>query len=158
MLLTEAEDAIKEDHELTILQAIKLYPKAIGWAATVAASSLVDGYDYHVQGSLFAQPAFQKTYGDLQPDGSYVISAAWQSEINNGSTVGTLIGLYLAGYLSDKFGFRITIMLSLFFAFGFIFIQFFANSLAMLEVGQILLGEVLACQSFMNHSCEDFQH
>ena len=140
-LVADAEDATRQEHELTILQAIKLYPKAVAWSVVVSAASIMDGYDYHVLSSLFAQPAFQKAYGKLQPNGTYQISAPWQSGLNNGSSVGSLLGLYLAGFLTDRFGFRKTIMLSLFLALCFVFIQFFATSLVVLQIGQILLGE-----------------
>lgn len=139
-LAADAQEANTTDRELSILQAMKLYPKAVAWSMIVSAASIMDGYDYHVISSLFAQPAFQKAYGELQQNGSYQITAPWQSGLNNGSSVGCLLGLYLAGHLTDKFGFRKTIMFTLFLTFCFIFIQFFANSLVLLQVGQILLG------------------
>lgn len=143
-LVADVEEATRKDHELTLLQAIKLYPKAVAWSAIISASTIMDGYDFHVLGSLFAQPAFQKAFGDLLPDGTYQVSAPWQSGLNNGSSVGALIGLFLAGYLTDKFGFRKTIMLALFFILCFIFIQFFATSLVMYEFGQIFVSKFLA--------------
>jgi SP family general alpha glucoside:H+ symporter-like MFS transporter len=146
-LVADVEEATKKDHELTLLQAIKLYPKAVAWSAVISAASIMDGYDFHVLGSLFAQPAFQKAFGDRQPDGTYQVSAAWQSGLNNGSSVGALLGLFLAGYLTDKLGFRQTIMLALFFTLCFIFIQFFATSLVMYEFGQIFISESLT------HNC-----
>ncbi|KAH8809428.1 general substrate transporter [Xylogone sp. PMI_703] len=136
-LIADVEEATRKEHELTLFQAIKLYPKAVAWSAIISASTIMDGYDFHVLGSLFAQPAFQKAFGDLQPNGTYQISAPWQSGLNNGASVGALVGLFLAGYFTDKFGFRKTIMLALFFIVCFIFIQFFATSLIMYEFGQI---------------------
>jgi SP family general alpha glucoside:H+ symporter-like MFS transporter len=142
-LLAEAEDAINTDHELTILQAIKLYPKACAWSMVLSAALIMDGYDYHVIPALYALPSFQKKFGQVQPNGSYTITAAWQSGLSNGSTIGQLLGLFLAGYLTERFGFRKTLMFTLVLIPCIIFIQFFASSLAVLEVGQILLGEWL---------------
>jgi SP family general alpha glucoside:H+ symporter-like MFS transporter len=101
---------------------------------------VMEGYDTKLMGSFYAQPAFAKTYGTITSKGSYQIPAPWQAGLSNGSNVGVLIGLLSAGYFSERFGFRKTIMSALVIVTGFIFIQFFAPSLPVLEVGQILLG------------------
>ena len=146
-LAADAQEATIREHELTIRQAMRLYPKAIAWSLVLSAASIMDGYDLHVMGLLLAQPAFQKAYGQRQPDGTYQISAAWQSGLNNASAVGALVGLYMAGYLSDKLGFRRTIMIALFFAVCFIFVQFFSNSLTVYVIGHILTSEWQCCGS-----------
>jgi len=56
---------------------------------------------------------FQKKYGVLQPDGSYEITAAWQSGLSNGALVGEILGLMAAGVLCDRYGYRFTIGLAL---------------------------------------------
>lgn len=139
-LLKDAEDATDREHDLTFLQAIKLYPKAVGWSVLMSAALVMDGYDTKLIGSLFAQPAFQKAYGKLQPSGQYQVPANWQAGLNNGSNIGQLMGLVLGGYLSEVLGFRKTMMIGLAIAPCLIFIQFFAPSLPVLEIGQILLG------------------
>ena len=139
--LRKAEDTNRREHELTILQAVKLYPKAIGWSLAVSVATIMDGYDYHLLGGFYAQPAFQKAYGTLQPNGKYTISAAWQAGLNNGSAVGTFMGLYLAGTLTDIFGFRKTLIMAMMVISCLIFLQFFAQSLVMLLMAQILMGE-----------------
>jgi MFS transporter, SP family, general alpha glucoside:H+ symporter len=137
---SDAEQANNKDHNLTILQAFKLYPKAVAWSAVLSAACIMDGYDLKLMGLLFAQPAFNKAYGKVQPNGKYIISAAWQQGLNNGSNIGQMIGLLFAGQLSERFGFRKTMIGTLCLAPCLIFIQFFASSLVVLEVGQILLG------------------
>ena len=72
--------------------------------------------------------------------GSYQVSAAWQAGLTNGTNVGSLIGLMLGGSVVERIGFRKTMMMSLTFVLGVIFLQFFAVSLPMLEVAQILMG------------------
>lgn len=150
-LVADVEEFTKLEHNLTLFQAIKLYPKAVAWSAIISAATIMDGYDFHVLGSLFAQPAFQKNFGTRMPDGTYQVSAAWQSGLNNGSSIGALIGLCLAGYATDTLGFRKTIMISLFFTLCFIFIQFFSTSLVMYLFGQILISKLRcfspACQN-----------
>ncbi|OAL25536.1 hypothetical protein AYO22_04855 [Fonsecaea multimorphosa] len=139
-LVADTEEAIKEDHELGFFRSVQLYPKAIAWSMAICAASIMDGYDLHVVGLLFAVPAFRTAYGDPQPDGSRQISAPWQSGLNNGSNIGQLAGLFLAGLLSERLGFRKTLMIALVLTPFLILIQFFAPSLVVLEIGQILLG------------------
>ncbi|KAK4078080.1 hypothetical protein Purlil1_12049 [Purpureocillium lilacinum] len=139
-LIAGIEEVTNKDHDLTVIQAFKVYPKAIAWSAVLSAALIMDGYDFKLFGLLVAQPAFNEKYGKLQPDGTYQISAAWQSGLTNGSNIGQMVGLYLAGYLSDKLGFRRSMMITLLVIPYIFFLQFFAPSLAVLEVGQVLLG------------------
>ncbi|KAK9364827.1 general substrate transporter [Lipomyces kononenkoae] len=139
-LLIKAEEATNQEHELTLLQAIKLYPKAVAWSVIMFAALVMDGYDTKLIGSLFAQPAFQKAYGYRQPGGSYQISAPWQTGLNNGSNVGQLLGLVIGGTLSEWLGFRKTMIIGLFVAPCLVFVQFFAPSIGVLQAAQVLLG------------------
>ena len=139
-LLAQAEDANTQEHRLTLGSAIKLYPKAIAWSMLMSTALVMDGYDFKLIGSLFAQPVFAKAYGQLQTDGTYQIPAAWQTGLNNGSNVGQMIGLLIAGYIVERFGFRRTMMGALVVVPCLIFIQFFAKSLPQLQAGQVLLG------------------
>jgi SP family general alpha glucoside:H+ symporter-like MFS transporter len=141
--LTDAQDAITQEHELTFFQALKLYPKGVFWSIVMSTAVIMEGYDTKLMGTLFAQPAFQKAYGRLVKADSYQISAPWQTGLSNGSAAGNLLGLLIAGYISERFGFRKTMIAGLTVVIGFIFITFFAPSLAVLEVGQTLFGEFL---------------
>lgn len=138
--LADAQDATDQEHELTLLQAIKIYPKAIGWSLILSTTLIMEGYDTKLVNSLFAQPAFKEAYGNRQANGSYEIPASWQTGLMNGSSVGQVVGLLIAGYISERFGFRKTMIGGLIITICFIFIQFFASSLIVLEVAQILLG------------------
>ncbi|RFU24344.1 hypothetical protein B7463_g11994, partial [Scytalidium lignicola] len=100
----------------------------------------MEGYDGKLLGAMFAQPSFQRRYGERLEDGSYQVTSAWQAGLGNGSSVGGLMGLLIAGWISERFGFRKTMIGGLFLMVVFIFVQFLATSLAVLEVGQILLG------------------
>jgi SP family general alpha glucoside:H+ symporter-like MFS transporter len=144
-LVSDAAEANYNDHKLTIVQAFKRYPKAVAWSSVMSASCIMDGYDLKLIGSLFAQPTFQKAYGKAQPGGGYQVTAAWQSGLNNGSNVGQMIGLCFAGHLSERLGYRKTMLGTLLVIPCLIFIQFFAPNLIVLQVGQILLGELLLC-------------
>ena len=56
---------------------------------------------------------FLKKYGSLSSDGTYQISAAWETGLSNGAVVGEILGLMVAGILADHFGYRFTIGLAL---------------------------------------------
>lgn len=134
-------DAMNWEHGLAFWEAVKLFRKAIGWSVVMSTALIMDGHDTKIVSSLLAQPAFQEAYGTLQGDGSYQIPASWQSGLTNGSNIGQLIGVATAATICERFGFRKTMIGALFIIPCLVFIQFFASGLAVLEVGQVLLGE-----------------
>jgi SP family general alpha glucoside:H+ symporter-like MFS transporter len=136
----EAEAAAELERQNKFLQSLKLYPAAIGWSALLSAAIIMEGYDMKLIGSLNAQPAFSKRYGEQIADGSYEIPAAWQAGLANGATIGSLVGLYLNGHLSERLGFRKTMIWSLALMICTIFIPFFAPSVGVLLVGQVCQG------------------
>ena len=141
--LADAQDAIAQEHDLSFSQALKLYPKGVFWSIVMSTAVVMEGYDIKLIGTLFAQPAFQKAYGQLVKADSYQILAPWQAGLSNGSSVGQLFGLLIAGYISERYGFRRTMITGLAIIIPVIFITFFAPNLVVLEVGQILFGEFL---------------
>lgn len=56
---------------------------------------------------------------------------ARKSGLSNGAAVGEIIGLWITGYICDRFGFKKTIGGALIWVTGMIFIFFFAESLGM---------------------------
>lgn len=139
-ILDEAGQATRREHELTLLPSLRLYPKAIAWSMFLSLAIIMEGYDMKLIGSLFAQPAFQEKYGQRLSDGTHEISASWQAGLSNGASAGSIVGLLLNGYISEKFGFRWTMQVSLAFITAMIFIPFFAPSIQVLQVGQVLMG------------------
>ncbi|KAM0255861.1 hypothetical protein ACHAQJ_005366 [Trichoderma viride] len=138
--ISDAQDANAQEHNLTFFQALSLYPKGVFWSIVMSTAVVMEGYDTKLIGTLFAQPAFQQAFGQEVKPGSYQISAPWQTGLSNGSSAGQLLGLLLAGYVSERFGFRKTMLVGLTTVIGFIFVTFFAPSLAVLEIGQVLFG------------------
>ncbi|RMZ02398.1 hypothetical protein D0860_07229 [Hortaea werneckii] len=141
--LTVANDAAKvtqNERSMTLLQGLKTYPKAVGWSVLLSACIIMEGFDIALISSLYAVPAFQQRYGDRQDDGSYEISAAWQSGLSNGALIGEIFGLFLTGIIAERIGYRKTMIGALVLLSGFIFLLFFAQSLPMLLIGEILCG------------------
>lgn len=128
------------EHSLTLRQAVRLYPKAIGWSLGLSSAIIMEGYDTLLIISFFGLPAFQTKYGQLQPDGTVAITAAWQSGLSNAVTCGEILGVMLNGYVADRFGYRKTMMGSLAALFCLVFIVFFAPNIQTLLIGQLLCG------------------
>jgi SP family general alpha glucoside:H+ symporter-like MFS transporter len=139
-LVHDAAKATKAEQSMTLLQGLRLYPKAIAWSVLLSAAIIMEGYDINLISNLFAVPAFKKRYGEQLSDGSYEVTAAWQSGLTNGAYVGEILGLMLNGIIAEKYGFRKTMMGALIAVTGLIFILFFANSIHMLLAGLILVG------------------
>lgn len=133
----QAKAATEREHSLTLRQALKKYPAAVFWSFVFCLTIVMEGYDTILMGSFFAYPSFQKKYGEPLGDG-YTISGPWQAGLSNGVSCGTFIGVLANGWLTERFGHRRVIMVSLIFLTGFIFITFFAPNLTVLEVGQLL--------------------
>ncbi|KXT11957.1 hypothetical protein AC579_1012 [Pseudocercospora musae] len=135
-----AADANSQEHDLTFWKALRLYPKGVFWSLIMSTVIIMEGYDTKLMGTLFAQPAFQKNYGHHVKADKWQISAPWQAGLNNGAAVGQLFGMLIAGHLTERYGFRKTMLAGQIAICGCIFIQFFAESLLVLEVAQILFG------------------
>ena len=90
--------------------------------------------------NLYSLDPFLRQFGTQQRNGDYEISAEWQSALVNGALAGQIIGLFLAGWLAEKIGYRRTLMTGLTAITAFITITFFATSKPVLLLGQCLLG------------------
>lgn len=90
--------------------------------------------------NFYAFDVFNQKYGVLLDDGTYQIPARWQAGLSNGANVGQMIGLMINGFVSERFGYRKTVMVSLVLIIGFIAIFFTAPNIETLLVGEILCG------------------
>lgn len=80
-----------------------------------------------LNGNFVALPHFQKTYGEQQPDGSFVIPTKWQSSLFQAGQCGAFVGVFLAGPVTNRLGYRWTTLLSLMLMNATIFISFFVS-------------------------------
>ena len=140
-LNNEARAAADAEKRMSIREAFKLYPKAVGWSILLSTAIVMEGYDTLLLSNFFALPQFSEKYGTFDPKTQkYVVSAAWRSGLTNGVAVGEIFGLFATGLIQDRFGYRWTIMGALVLVTGFIFITFFAVNVKMLLAGEILCG------------------
>jgi SP family general alpha glucoside:H+ symporter-like MFS transporter len=139
-LVQDAKLATEKEHRMTLWQGLRLYPKAVGWSLLISSAIIMEGYDVVLMGSFYAFPAFNERYGHRMSDGSYALSAQWQAGLANAMNCGQILGLFANGIISERFGYRKTMMYSLVATVGFIFILFFAQNVQTLLVGEILMG------------------
>ncbi|TXT04858.1 hypothetical protein VHUM_03941 [Vanrija humicola] len=127
---------------MTIREGLRRYPKAIGWSMLLSTAVIMEGFDLVLLGSLYAQPQFNEKFGTTTDPktGRPILTSAWQTGLSNGAQVGSIIGLAINGYVSDKLGYKKTMIGSLIVMISFIFILFFAHNIQMLLAGEILCG------------------
>jgi SP family general alpha glucoside:H+ symporter-like MFS transporter len=136
----EAHAAIEKEHNMTPWQAVRIYPKAIGWSFLLSCAIIMEGYDVVLLGSFLGFPAFNEKYGKLMSDGTYGLTASWQAGLNNAMACGQIIGLFLNGIVSERYGYRKTLMACLAATVGFVFVLFFAPNISTLVAGELLMG------------------
>ncbi|PNY24100.1 General alpha-glucoside permease [Tolypocladium capitatum] len=138
--VNEAAAATEAEHSMGLVKSLKLYKKACLWSIFLSTCIVMEGFDVVLLNNLFAYPPFQRKFGVEQPDGTYQLTAAWQSGLSNGTLCGQILGLFANGIIADRFGYRKTLIGALTGCIAFIFIIFFSGSLVQLLIGEILIG------------------
>ena len=102
----------------------------------------MESYDVFLIGNFVALPAFQREYGVLLDAATdkYVIVTGWQSALQVSGQLGALIGVFIAGPLTSRIGYRYATLTGLMLLNVFIFAFYFANSLPVIFVAQLLEG------------------
>ncbi|CAD6570669.1 MAG: hypothetical protein TREMPRED_005948 [Tremellales sp. Tagirdzhanova-0007] len=136
----DVQKATSKEHELTVRQGLKAYPKAIAWSVLLSTAVVMEGYDTILIGSYLGFPSFNNTFGNQVVDGSPSITAPWQAAVTNGAYIGEILGLAMTGYLVDWYGNKRVMTGATVLMIAFIFISFFGKSLGVQLLGQILCG------------------
>ncbi|KIX98096.1 uncharacterized protein Z520_06176 [Fonsecaea multimorphosa CBS 102226] len=139
-LIRKAQEATNKEHHMSLWKSLRLYPTAALFSIIISATIVMEGFQLNLMQGFFAMPAFQRKYGVRQADGSYQLTASWQAGLTNGAATGEILGLTLNGIVCERYGYRKTLLASLFAVTCFIFLPFFAQNIQMLEAGEILLG------------------
>lgn len=112
----------------------------------------IPSFDPQLLGNLYATPAFQRDFG-YQYNGEWIISAPWQTGLSMGSPIGQVVGAFFASYPMEWFGRKKTFGSCVVVTAGFVFIQFFARSLPVLLVGELLGGLVSIGDPICDQGC-----
>ncbi|KAJ6477823.1 maltose permease MAL61 [Mycena vitilis] len=135
-----AKAATEKEHQMSLWQGLRLYPKAIAWSVLISTCICMEGYDVCLLSNFYAFPQFNAKYGQQLPDGTFQVPAPWQAGLSNGANVGEIFGLFLNGWVSERFGYRYTVMGCLILLIGFQTIFFTAKNVVDLQVAEILCG------------------
>ncbi|EAT84252.1 hypothetical protein SNOG_07976 [Parastagonospora nodorum SN15] len=120
----EAQHAAEDEKSMTLLQAIKLYPKAVGWSVVLSSALIME--------RLRSCPTGKSR--------KWSVPANWQSALSNGARAGEVIGLIINGFVSERYGYRKTMVGALISMICFIFILFFAPNVQTLVIGEVFCG------------------
>ncbi|KAL2426167.1 Maltose permease MAL31 [Exophiala dermatitidis] len=134
-----------DENKLTVRESIRAYPMAIFWCLAVSMCVIMEGYDAILVSNLFAFPSFQRKYGTFvgvteQTQSGYQLSPAWMAAVGNASGVGAFFGTLLNGHLVSQYGQKHVLIGSLVLLSSFIVLTFFAPTIEVLFLGQILCG------------------
>ncbi|OOQ86557.1 maltose permease [Penicillium brasilianum] len=144
-LLNEAFAGENKEHEMGAWEAAKKHPWACLWAFTMCFTIVMESFDMFLNGNFVALGAFQRKFGVPLGDG-YVIPTRWQSALFQSGQCGAFVGVFAAGPITNRLGYRWTTILALVLMNATIFVSFFtmiiitADSLTLLVVGQALEG------------------
>lgn len=101
----------------------------------------MESYDVFLMGNFLALPAFTQRFGVQSPGKTdYVVVAKWQSALQVSGQLGALIGVFVAGPLTSRIGYRWATLTGLMLLNVFIFAFYFADSLPVMFVSQLLEG------------------
>ncbi|KAK0279821.1 hypothetical protein LTR91_005573 [Friedmanniomyces endolithicus] len=93
-----------EDYEkLTLWQAVRRWPRAVGMSLCVSLNILLWGYDTAIVGNVASMPVFQQVFG-VQYGDRYIIPSLWLSLWSVGLPLGIMLGAVVGGYVQDLTG------------------------------------------------------
>ncbi|KAL5339553.1 general substrate transporter [Aspergillus crustosus] len=139
-VIQNAKAAAQKEQQMTLLQGIKLYPKAVMWSVIISTTIAMEAYDISLVNNFYAFDQFNRKYGEPDAKGDYQIPARWQAGLSNGAYVGEIIGLLINGWASEKFGYRYTVMTCLVLITAWTAIFFTAPNVQALLAAEILAG------------------
>lgn len=139
-LTSDARAGAELEHSMGFRAGFKLYPKAVLFSWGISLAVIMEGYDTYLLGNFFALTRFAEKFGQPTADGGYEVHANWQTALGTGTAASQIIGLFINGIVSERIGYRYTMLGALFLMACFVFITFFAINIRMLLAGYILSG------------------
>jgi MFS transporter, SP family, general alpha glucoside:H+ symporter len=159
--LVEAAVAADEEEARQGRKALfSMYGPAVLYSCLLSLALVMEGMDVGLINNFFAHPSYKRKFGwGEDKNGEPFIPADWQTGIGLGNNAGSIIGLLLNGYLQSRFGSRRVYMVSFTKSYPTgqhaltscfqgamalmactIFVLFFATSVEILLVGNLLCG------------------
>lgn len=94
----------------------------------------MESFDMFLNGNFVALPAFQKHYGQFVEGHGYTIPTKWQSALFQSGQCGAFVGVFAAGPVTNRLGYRWTTIMALMMMNATIFISFFVSHVTNLNV------------------------
>ena len=108
-----SEESQAWELSLSNWQTLKVFKKASFWSFIASLSIVMEGYDTALTGGMWGMPAFRRYFGDYLPDKEeWQVSASWQAGIGQASTVSNYIGIPLAAWMVERYGYRKTLIIN----------------------------------------------
>ncbi|KAI6780334.1 Maltose permease-like protein [Emericellopsis cladophorae] len=139
-VIDHARAAAAKEQSMTLMEGIRLYPKAIFFSFIISSTIIMEGYDISLINNFYAFSTFNQKYGKQLDDGTWEIPAAWQAGLSNGAYCGEIVGLFFCGWIAERFGYRWTLIGSLAWLTVFITLFFMAENVETLLAAEILCG------------------
>ncbi|EMG47885.1 MAL61 Maltose permease MAL61 [Candida maltosa Xu316] len=137
----EAREEDQRDKNMTLMEGLRMYPKACFFSVVLSAAIIMEGYDTNLLASFYAYQGFAEKFGKYYPDlGQYQVPAKDQLGLSMCYQTGALVGVFIGGIVPDRIGYRWTMIPALFCTVALIFMQFFAPNVHVLMGSFILLG------------------
>ncbi|KZO96263.1 maltose permease [Calocera viscosa TUFC12733] len=114
----------EEEKKLGTWASVTKYWVVFLWCMYISIGAAIGGYDGTVAGAVISIPTFRSDLGSFI-DGQYVVSAAWQSGFNGGSSCGGLFGALATGWLGDRIGRRGSLLVASIISIAAIFLEVF---------------------------------
>jgi len=95
----------------------------------------MESFDMFLNGNFVALSAFKERYGvQVAGETTKSIPTKWQSSLFQAGQCGAFVGVFLAGPITNRLGYRLTTLLALVLMNATIFISFFVSNLLELRV------------------------
>lgn len=131
-LMNEAFHGENTEHEQGAWESAKNHPMACIWAFIFCFTIVMESFDMFLNTNFVALTAFQKRYGVPNADGTgFTIPTKWQSALFQSGQCGAFLGVFMAGPITNRIGYRWTTILALILMNATIFISFFVSSFSL---------------------------
>lgn len=135
-LFSKTEAAVEHaDNNAPLRQSLKQYSRVVWWCLAMATAILYGGFDSGVLSAAITLPAFARDFGEetpgphdpLKPEDDWLVPAKWLSLWEGIGPLGALLGAALGGWLLDKIGRRLCLLIGSITGAGGILLFVIAN-------------------------------
>lgn len=74
-IFENARAATDNERKMTLMQGIKLYPKAVGWSVLISTCIVMEAYDISLVSNFYAFDQFNRKFGVPDDKGKYQVPA-----------------------------------------------------------------------------------